>query len=250
MTDHPGAVALVGSGEYTDAMLEADRWLIQTLGGPGQARVALLPTASGQEANGPTYWNKLGLEHFAKLGVTDIRPSWIINNEMAHDAKQLDLLRGANFIYFSGGNPAHLIASLRDSPAWEIISSAYEQGGVMAGCSAGAMAMSGKTLALRLAWGEGPISLADALAVVPHVLVFPHFDRMIGRVGRAALRARLINVPPEITPVGVDEDTAFVRVAGTAPGQARWRVIGRQTVTLFWHGRDPQVLRPGEEVVL
>ena len=251
MSDHlPGAAALVGSGEYTDAMLETDRWLIESLGGAAQARVALLPTASGLEANGPTYWNNLGQDHFTKLGVKDIRSTWILDAKSAHDEQQLTLLRDANFFYFSGGNPNHIIASLQQSPAWDIIRAAHGQGAVLAGCSAGAMAMSGKTIAIRLSWGEGPLSLVDALSVVPQVLVFPHFDRMIGRMGRAALRTRLVSIPAGITPVGVDEDTALVRVSGSEPGQSRWRVMGRQTVSVFWQGRDTQVLKAGEEVVL
>ncbi len=250
MSETPGAVALVGSGEYTDAMLETDRWLIETIGGPAQARVALLPTASGLEANGPTYWNDLGQQHFAKLGISDVRSTWILNDQSANDAEQLALLRDANFYYFSGGNPNHLINSLRDSPAWEIIHTAYLRGAVMAGCSAGAMAMSHSTIALRLAWGEGPLSLVDALNVVPQVMVFPHFDRIIGRMGRAALKSRLMHVPTTVTPIGVDEDTALVSVHQSDAAPDRWRVMGRQTVTIFWHGRDPQVLHAGEEIEL
>ncbi len=65
----PGAIALVGSGEYLDFMNSTDTYLLETLGGANDARVALLPTASGLESGGPKYWNELGLSHFKKLGV-------------------------------------------------------------------------------------------------------------------------------------------------------------------------------------
>lgn len=247
-----GAVALVGSGEYTGAMTETDQHLITTLGGPANARVALLPTASGLEPGSPTYWNDLGISHFTSLGVADIRPTGILDAQTAHDPAQLDLLRGANFYYFSGGSPQHVISSMRGSPAWEIISTAYASGAVLAGCSAGAMAMSGYTLSLRLAFsGNGPVEFVESLAVVPHVIVFPHFDRILGRMGGAALRTRLVKAPEGAIPVGVDEDTALVRIAlPTSDGTARWRVMGRQTVTIFWPGSAHQVLHTGDEVSL
>lgn len=250
-----GAVALVGSGEYTDAMNETDRHLLDTLGGPSNVRVALLPTASGLEPDRPQYWNDLGISHFTSLGVADIRSTWILDSETAHDPAQLDLLRGANFYYFSGGNPQHVISSMRGSPAWEIISAAYASGAVLAGCSAGAMAMSGYTLSLRLAFsGSGPVEFVESLAVVPHVIVFPHFDRILGRMSSAALRSRLVKAPDGTIPVGVDEDTALVRIAhpnsDRPDGKARWRVMGRQTVTIFWPDTSPQVLQTGNEVTL
>ncbi len=250
-----GAVALVGSGEYTDAMIETDRHLIDTLGGSGSARVVLLPTASGLEPGSPKYWNDLGMRHFTSLGVSDIRPTSILDAATAHDPAQLDLLREANFYYFSGGNPQHVISSMRGSPAWEVISAAYANGAVLAGCSAGAMAMSGYTISLRLAFsGNGPVEFVESLAVVPHVIVFPHFDRILGRMGGAALRARLVKAPQGAIPIGVDEDTALVRIAlpgaGNPHGKAHWRVMGRQTVTIFWPHAAPQVLHTGDEVAL
>jgi len=50
----PGAVALVGSGEYTDAMNETDSYLLETIGGAHAARVVVLPTASGLEPGSPS----------------------------------------------------------------------------------------------------------------------------------------------------------------------------------------------------
>jgi len=248
----PGAVALVGSGEYTDAMNKTDLQLLETLGGPAAARVVLLPIASGLETNGPSHWNGMGQRHFTALGVGDICPSLIIDAASAADPAQLDLLRGANFFYFSGGNPQHVIASLRGSPAWDLILSAYQRGAVMAGCSAGAMAMSGYTITARLSFTNDAISFVPSLGVVPQVIVFPHFDRMMGRLGKLALQTRLLTAPQGSYPVGIDEDTALVRLAppDTTIGKATWRVIGRQSVTIFWPGTSPQTLSTGEEVEL
>jgi hypothetical protein len=70
-------------------------------------------------------------------------------------------------------------------------------------------------------------------------------------MSRAALRTRLVKAPQGAIPVGVDEDTALVRVALTNPdGKARWRVMGRQSVTIFWPDAAPQVLHTGDEATL
>lgn len=251
----PGSLALVGSGEYTAAMNDTDAYLLQTVGGPEAARVVLLPTASGLEAGSPARWNEQGRRHFASLGVADIRLSAILDRANAFDAAQLDLLRGGTFYYFSGGAPGHVTESLRGTPAWEIIYEAHRNGAVLAGCSAGAMAFGGQTASLRRAMTSAPpatgteSAFVDALGVVPHLIVFPHFDRMAGFVGQQAFNNLLTAIPPGRTVLGVDEDTALVRVAYGGPDASdRWRVMGRQTVTIFAAGATAQVLRPGDEV--
>ncbi len=247
-----GAVALVGSGEYTDAMIETDRYLLGTLGGPEAARVALLPTASGLEPESPRYWNDLGLRHFTALGVRDIRPTGILDATTAHDPEQVRLLEGASFYYLSGGNPAHTINSLRGTPAWDVMARAHARGAVLAGCSAGAMALAGATAHLRTLLAGGRADWLEGLGAVPRLVVFPHFDRVFGVVSASALRTHLLTVPEGRIAVGVDEDTALVRIEGpdAESGAARWRVMGRQTVTVLRREAPPQTLAAGEEITL
>lgn len=248
---HTGAVALVGSGEYTDAMNETDQVLLETVGGAAHARVVLLPTASGLEAEGPRYWNDLGRDHFARLGVTDIRPAWIIDRKSADDPAQVELLRDANFFYFSGGKPSHVIESLRGTRAWERIVAAYQAGAVLAGCSAGAMALSEKTFAFSIRLSHGKIGWTDALNVVPGIIVFPHFDRMMRFPSEVAFHQIVKSAPDGCTVLGIDEDTALVRANGNGNGMASsWRVLGRQTVNVFERHREPRVLHSGDEITL
>jgi cyanophycinase len=249
-----GALALVGSGEYTDAMLETDEALLATVGGAAGASVVLLPTAAGLEKDGPTYWNNLGQAHFRKLGVSDIRPALILDKASASDPKQVELLRDASFYYFSGGDPRHVIESMRDTPAWDVIAKAQRAGAALAGCSAGAMAMSGYTLPLRglitgLATGA-PGDWTPALATVPHVVVFPHFDRLPGGLSGPMLRRLSHAAPAGVALVGVDEDTALVRLDPPGEQGGHWRVMGRQTVHIYRRDAAPLRLRAGETVIL
>ena len=248
----PGTVALVGSGEYLDVMNEIDTYLLNTVGGASTAKVALLPTASGLEPNGPTSWNNLGLRHFKNLGVHDIRATQIIDRDSAFAQAQLDLLQGADFYYFSGGNPQHTIDTLRGSPAWNIIKTAYEQGAILAGCSAGAMMLSAHTISVRQVMMGEPVGFVEAMGIVPNVIVFPHFDRMAGFLNQDRFQHLLLSVPAPNRVIGIDEDTALVRIEPNASTDtsARWRVMGRQTVSIFDGDKKPNILHNGDEITL
>ncbi len=248
----PGTVALVGSGEYLPVMNETDTYLLDTVGGAQSAHVALLPTASGLERSGPKSWNDLGLKHFNQLGVSDVRATRIIDRESANDPAQVALLDGVDFFYFSGGDPQHTINTLRDSLAWKSIQAAYERGSVLAGCSAGAMMLSGATISIRQAMMSSHPEFIPALGVVPHVMVFPHFDRMANFLVKKRFQQLLHTVPSQYTVVGIDEDTALIRIELNVEGsgQDRWRVMGRQTVKVFIGDVQKYALKSGEEVLL
>ena len=250
----PGAIALAGSGEYLDFMNTTDTYLLKTLGDISNARVVLLPTASGLEPNGPDYWNELGIIHFKKLGVKDIRATRIIDRASAADPNQLDLLRDADLYYLSGGNPQHTIDTLRNSPALEIIKAAYEQGAVLAGCSAGAMALSGYTLALRQMLAGEKAGWTESLGIVPRIVVFPHFDRMASFIDQVVFQELLYTLPPDCIALGIDENTALVRIEANGTtgngSSSRWQVMGQQTVKVFEKGMAPRTLQVGEEVLV
>jgi len=220
-----GAIALVGSGEYLPQMFEVDRHLIATVGGPEQTHAVLIPTASALEPGMPQRWNTLGLAHFQLLDVAAV-PLLILQRDDASVPEVIDELRRANFFYFSGGNPHQIIDTWRDTPAWEVLTTRRSQGAVIAGCSAGAMMMGGVTISIRRAIG-GALEWLPGLGVVPELAILPHFDRMRQRFSTEQFSTVLRTTPPGITVVGVDEDTALVRI-GT-----EWQVMGLQGVSVF-----------------
>lgn len=242
MTPTPGPLALLGSGEYTPAMDSTDRLLLETIGRPSP-RVALIPTASGLEEGSPERWNGMGERHFARLGVTAL-PVPLIARRDAFDAGVLDLLGQADLFYFSGGNPEHLIECLHESPAWGVITRRHAEGAGVAGCSAGAMMMGGYTLRVRaVAQGQPPRWIA-ALGLADSLVIMPHFDRMAGFVGPELFRQILASAPAHARLVGIDEDTALVRLR---PGEP-WQVSGRQTVSLLEPDGAARVFRHGDPV--
>jgi cyanophycinase len=249
MGDASGALALVGSGEYTAAMDETDRWLLGSLGGPASPMVAVIPTASALEEGQPERWNALGVAHFAALGAR-VTPLLLLQRADAEVGATAEALRGADLFYFSGGNPEHLAESVEGTPAWAVIAARHRAGAVVAGCSAGAMMLGSHLLRVRqMRDGQPPrwrpgLGLAEGLAVVPH------FDRIRLFLRDDQFREVLVSRPEGVTVVGIDEDTALVRLPAGGDGPRHWQVMGRQSVSVFDDEGRAHVYQTGETVAL
>ena len=210
-----GPVALVGSGEYLPVMDEVDRELLD--GRP--PRMVQLATAAAPE--GPRslrYWHDLGAGAADRLGVEQVVLP-VVDRRSADDPAIAALVEGAGLIYLSGGNPPFLAATLRDTRVWAAIEHAWRGGAALAGCSAGAMALTADAPDPRHPLREPE----PGLRVIPHLRVLPHFDRFMARLPDRALR-HLISAPRDVTVLGIDENTALVG------GPEDWEVKGRQSV--------------------
>jgi cyanophycinase len=240
----PGPVALVGSGEFLRVMDDTDEALSDCLGGAAETRVAVIPTASGlEEPESPARWARMGLEHFTRLGAK-VEAVPILNRRDAHNPRMLASLEAANFYYFSGGNPLHLIETMRDTPAWSIIARRHAEGAALAGCSAGAMAICGQTSRFRgLREDERP-AWTPALGVLPRLIVVPHYDRIASFIGDEAAERLVRNVPAGAILLGIEEDTALTRVDA-----AGWRVMGQRRVWVF-NADEKAVYEAGRTVSL
>jgi cyanophycinase len=243
----PGAIALLGSGEYLDVMNETDSFLVERVGGRERAYVALLPTASGLEPESPQYWNDLGQDHFKPLAAK-VSPLWLIKREDAEDENILSVLRQANIFYFSGGSPPYLVETLEGTSAWAIIQARLRQGAVIAGCSAGAIMLGEYRTNLRGVIAGEPSRWERSMGIVPGLAVMPHFDRNRMRIGEETLRQHLRiiadNGPPGALIAGIEEDTALV---GWSNGSNwRWQVQGRQSVWLVKADQEPLIFGPSD----
>jgi cyanophycinase len=208
----PGPLALVGSGEYLPQMAEIEGGLLE--GRP--PRYVQLATAAVPD--GPTVvarWHRLGREQAERLGVEPIIVA--VNDRADADNPALaDQIAGAGLVYLSGGHPAYLADTLRGSAVWAAIAAAWQAGSALAGCSAGAMALSARVPSLRNP-GRGE---TVGLGVLPHLRVIPHFDLFAARL--PDLLGRVLQPDDAgITVIGVDEDTALVG------GPQEWTVRGR-----------------------
>lgn len=211
----PGPVALVGSGEYLEAMTALEGRLLD--GRP--PRYVQIPTAAAPEGEHVlARWLGLGAAQADRLGVEQVA---VVARDR-HDCDAPDLaeqVAGAGLIYFSGGNPGFLASSLRDTALWRAIVEAWRSGAALAGCSAGAMALTTWAPSSRN-WGLGG---EPGLDLLPQWRVIPHFDRFGAWMPSPILR-RVSQVPDGVHTVGIDEETALVRGLDGDD----WRVYGRR----------------------
>jgi cyanophycinase len=208
----------VGSGEYLPVMTAVEGALIE--GRP--PRYVQIPTAAAPEgAASLRHWLDLGARQAQRLGVEQV-PVVVRDRAEADDAGLAALIGGAGLIYLSGGSPTFLAQTLRGTKVWAAIHAAWQSGSALAGCSAGAIALTGWVPSMRALHREPD----PGLGVLPHLRVLPHFDRMLEWVPDLLTRA-LLRPPAGTTVLGIDEDTAVVDMTGAGHG---WRVHGRQQV--------------------
>jgi cyanophycinase len=215
-------LGLVGSGEYLPSMQPVDDYLIQRLN--EEPNVVCLPTAAGTEGTERIqYWMDLGLAHFKQLGV-NVEAMPIIDRESACEAKWVEGIVRANFVYLSGGKPDYLLETLRDTPAWDAIESVHEKGGVVAGCSAGAMIMG--------AYIPGFPHWRRSFGLLPATVVIPHFDEIPAAIiyGFHFFSSRAWTL------LGIEGDTALIVNNG------KKEVVGRGGVTVWNHNQKVRLI--------
>lgn len=217
MDQNPGAIALVGSGEYSVQMQELETQLLHRAISRGKRNTFIqIPTASSHEGDASREkWKRLGQDQSDRIGSECIYLP-IHERDDALNAEFVDAIKDAGLIYFSGGDPHRVAEIYRDSPVWQKIVEEWRTGTSLAGCSAGAMAFGGSIMGLRRS------QHSEGLALLPDIEVIPHYDKMLGwlpdRV--AAFIAQSIT---KGTLLGIDENTALVLTDA-------WRRYGRGKV--------------------
>ena len=231
-----GLIALVGAGEYLPVMEDVDRYLLDSLN-VKTPRVVCLPTAAGQEgAESIQRWSRLGVEHFRKLGA-DAVALRIIDQASANDEQYLSTLEKANLIYFSGGNPNHLYATLHGSRAWSAMQKAWSNGAVYAGCSAGAMILAKRIPSFRL------FGTIEGFGLVPAQFILPHFNA-VPVIFKPLIAALKTQVKKDERMLGIDENTALVGRPG-----GEWQVMGSGKVHVLTRAGN-QTYESGQTLTL
>lgn len=218
----PGHLALVGSGESLPVMAAVERALLA-----GRPPVYVqIPTAAAPE--GPASlerWTALGAAQARRLGV-QARPLMARDRAEADDPVLAAQVAGAGLVYLSGGSPPFLAATLSGTALWDAVLQAWRGGASLAGCSAGAIALTGWVPDIR----RPTRPAGPGLGLLPHLRVIPHFDALLGRFPGVVDRF-LLRAPDGTSVLGIDEETALVW-----DGDA-WHVRGRQAVWRLEGGR-------------
>ena len=157
-------IFLVGGDEFSEKCVSMDTWVLNRTKSP-RPMVAIVPTAAAHES--PNRAAENGSIHFKKLGAETIEPM-ILSRKDAYDQAKLSELNQANLIYFTGGNPQHLLDTIRGTPTEIALKEALIKGTILAGSSAGAMIM-GSLMRYRR-W-------IDSLGIVENLAILPHHEK-------------------------------------------------------------------------
>ncbi len=211
-----GPLALVGGDEWHGGCT-FDRTLLDASGGN---EVLVLPTAAAYEC--PDHAVATATSWFDGLG-GKVRGLDVLSRGDAIDPDNAATVRGARFVYLSGGSPLHLRSVLKGTPVWEALRAAWDDGAVVAGSSAGAMVLCDPMVDPRGGAFTVGLGLVTNLAVLAHAepdVVAAHhrtFDLASGGLAVAA----------------VPERTALVR-----DPDGTWRAEGEGAVRVFVDGAE------------
>ena len=238
-----GSVALHGGGEFLpgdEPFLRAVLEQAPRVG--GVVRVAVVPTAAARGR--PSLAAANGVDAFRRVAADLDLPILaeavsVVDAASAADASLADRLAAATLIHLPGGDPDLIPKLYPGSAAWAAMQRAWTAGAVLAGASAGAMALA--------AWTWTPAGGVPGLGIVPDIGVAPHadaasWDQALARYGAA--------VPADLGFIGVAERTAVI-VPGTA-GEP-WRVVGQGEARWLSaiaraNGAPPFIARDGETI--
>ncbi|MEO6134337.1 MAG: cyanophycinase [Ginsengibacter sp.] len=184
------------------------RRIVNEAGGPN-IRMEVITTASMiPNEVGENYMNAFG-----KIGCTNVGVIPIRNRADAMQDEYIERIQTCDAVMFSGGNQLRLAATFGGTQFLEIILNRYndEKDFVVAGTSAGAMAMSNTMIYegnATTAHLKSEVKITTGLGFMDDVIFDSHFEKR-GRFGRLA---QAIASNPAAIGIGLGEDTGmFIR---------------------------------------
>ncbi|MEO6612795.1 MAG: cyanophycinase [Chitinophagaceae bacterium] len=192
--------------------------------GGASARIEVVTTASMIPYEvGENYLNAFG-----KIGCTNVGVMHIRTRQDAMNKDYIERIRQCDCVMFSGGNQLRLSATDGGTEFLSILKRRYlEEDFVVAGTSAGAMAMSNTMIyegnATR-AHLKGEVKITTGLGFINTVIIDSHFEKR-GRFGRLS---QAVATNPGCIGIGLGEDTGMLITEGN-----RMEAIGSGLVIII-----------------
>jgi len=171
------------------------------------ANIVVIPTASSIPVEvGENY-----MEAFTTLGCKNVTVLDIRSKEDSEKENAIRLIKKANCVMFSGGDQSKITNKIGGTKIHEILVARYkdEAGFVIAGTSAGAMAMATEMIAggsASEAFIKGAVSMYKGLNLIPELIIDTHFIKR-GRFGR---QSEAVAKHPNLIGFGLAEDTGMI----------------------------------------
>ncbi|WP_053405437.1 cyanophycinase [Persicobacter sp. CCB-QB2] len=201
---HPkGSLFIIGGGKRPLSLMKEMTDKAKLEKGYG----LILPQSSGEPDSSAYYV----LKQFDALGFRNVGVL-----QGAYQEEWSDSLKNASLIYMTGGDQNRFMSTFQGSPLKQVIQTAYQNGAMIAGTSAGAALMSEQMISgderhypdyrdTNRHIEEENVIYKPGLGLLQHVLVDQHF---IKRSRYNRLIATAIEYPSKIC-VGIDESTAL-----------------------------------------
>lgn len=171
------------------------------------ANIVVIPTASSIPIEvGESY-----MEAFTTLGCKNVTVLDIRSKDDSEKESSIKLIKEANCVMFSGGNQSKITNKIGGTTIHEILVDRYknEASFVIAGTSAGAMAMATEMIAggsASEAFIKGAVSMYKGLNLIPELIIDTHFIKR-GRFGR---QSEAVAKHPNLIGFGLAEDTGMI----------------------------------------
>lgn len=192
--------------------------------GGTEANIVIIPTASSI----PVEVSHNYLSAFDKLGCRKLQILDIRDRLQSEEKQTLSILEQADCVMFSGGDQSRIVDYIGGTKAHKILNERYlKENFVIAGTSAGAMAMSHKMVAggsSQDSLYKGAVKMREGMSFISGLIIDTHFIKR-GRFGRLA---EAMAIYPHLLGLGLAEDTGIVIKNGN-----NFRVIGSGMVILF-----------------
>ncbi|MEJ5055602.1 cyanophycinase [Sphingobacterium sp. MYb382] len=204
-----GALFIIGGGHKDEHLMEA---LVDAANLSRKDYIMVLPMASTVADESVANM----VEQFGEVTehtVTSIN----FNREQAYDKALVDSVRNAQLIYITGGDQNRFMSVVDNTPLYDAIHEAYQNGACIAGTSAGAAMMSETMITGNQLKDETykstfdrlekeNLETAKGLGLIKSVIIDQHF---IKRSRYNRLFTALAEYPDKIC-IGIDEGTAII----------------------------------------
>ena len=210
-----GWLAFVGGHEWTEGCRPVDELLLKET---GAKEVLVVPTAGAYEH--PQRTVEAASAYFGDLGVT-VRALDVLTRPAALEPANAKALEEASLVYFGDGSPLHLRSVFKDTPCWDALVAAWNNGTAVAGTGAGAMVLGDPMVDPR----GGAFTLG--LGLLPSIAPMTKTHDWHHETKRRTIQLATKGLPV----VAVDDATAVMR---SPKGQ--WSVLGVGSATVYCNG--------------
>ena len=191
--------ALLGGNEFLAPCKQFDQAIISMCSSMNP-NVTIIPTAAANQ--NPYLAGKNGCDYFKKLGANP-KSVGILTRKDANNLELTSQIQSSDIIYLTGGDPNHLVNVIKQSVFLQTLLDKMKDSTIVAGSSAGAMAM-------------GPVmhcgKFTEALGIENSIISIPHHENKSPEIIH---RETLKYIETGVTVIGLDSGTGIISDGAT-----------------------------------